>query len=482
MSGARMAREDAALVWESTVPARTEAAPQTPASFIKGGEHVTLSLSERVVLGALALGVLLYGVVDPRSLLHGIYGLFIAAFIASGAIRLAAVLTPRLRHIAPPLSDHALPHYTLIVPLYREANVARELVANLDRLDYPRHRLQALIVLETDDHMTIAAFQALDLPSFIQVLVASPGEPRTKPRACNVALKWTRGELVVIYDAEDAPNPMQLREAAERFAAGDDRLACLQAPLRVETPRAMSFIPEQFRLEYAAHFEVLLPAFARWRIPFPLGGTSNHFKAAALRSIGGWDPYNVTEDADIGFRLAAAGYQLGTIDRPTLETAPTCLGQWGPQRARWIKGHLQTLVVHGRRVTCQPPRAIAALIMTLAAPVAASNLHAPAMLIAAASVAADWSQDGRLSIPILHVAIYGGCWSISAIAGVIGAMRSGGAASWLHLFGMVGYWLMWALASPRAVWQFFFAPHRWDKTSHAPRSPRTAPSTGRPAP
>lgn len=439
------------------------------------GSHVTLSHNERRLLGLMVLTLAVIGMVSPQHLFQGLYGVFILAFCASAAVRLAAVLTPRHSDRSPPLADEALPPYTLIVPLYREAEVARELVANLDKLDYPRDRLQALIVLEADDLTTQAAFGAMDLPCFIEVLVVPPDEPRTKPRACNAALPSATGDLVVIYDAEDAPDPQQLRQAAARFADEDSSLACLQAPLRVEVPPHLPFIAEQFRLEYAAHFEVLLPAYAQWRMPFPLGGTSNHFKAAPLKAIGGWDAYNVTEDADIGFRLAAAGHRLATIDRPTLETAPTSIQQWRPQRARWIKGHMQTLACHGRCASLSRPRAALALIITLAVPVAASNLHAPAMVIAAMSMTIDWTEDGLWSIPILHLVLYAACWSVSAISGVMGVTRAGGAPRFLHLFGMVGYWMMWALASPRAIKQFFFEPHRWDKTLHKPRAGRHAP-------
>jgi len=121
------------------------------------------------------------------------------------------------------------------------------------------------------------------------------------------------------------------------------------------------------------------------------------------------------------------------------------------------------------------PRAALALMLTLAAPVAASNLHGPAMLIAVISVANDWTRDGVLSIPGLHLVIYAACWMVSAITGAVGVIRSGGAPRALHLLGMVGYWMMWMFASPRALWQFFFAPHRWDKTSHTPRTGRAAP-------
>ena len=472
-----MAREERGVAPGSTLAAAPfvldGAAP--PAPSIAEGAHVTFGRRQRSTVVAFLLALLILGVLTPSHLLQALYWLFYGVFLAGASIRLAAIFTPLQRLDCPMLADQELPYYTLIVPLYREAEVAAELVANLDRLDYPRDRLQALIVLEADDLATRAAFHTLDLPSFIQVLVAPPGKPRTKPRACNLALEMAKGELVVIYDAEDAPDPLQLREAAARFAAEPDNLACLQAPLRVETPRYLAFIAEQFRLEYAALFQVLLPAYARWGLPFPLGGTSNHFRISALRSVDGWDAYNVTEDADVGFRLASAGYRLGVIERPTLETAPTSLGQWGPQRARWIKGHLQTLTVHIRGETRRQPRTLLALIVTLGVPIAASNLHAPAMLIAGVGVSVNWMADGELSVTLADLTLYMFGWAVSAACAALGLVRSGDKPRFLHLLGMVGYWMMWVFASPRAVWQFFVAPHRWDKTRHTPR-------TGRPTP
>jgi len=438
------------------------------------GSHVTLRPVESIVLGIVVLALLALTLAAPHPGLTALTTGFLGIFLASALIRLAAILTPRRGNSAPPLPEDALPPYTVIVPLYREAEVAAELAVNLNRLDYPRDRLQVLIALEASDQATQAAFAALPLPDHIEVLIVPEGHPRTKPRACNFALDQATGAHVVIYDAEDAPHPGQLREAAARFAAGSLELACLQAPLRIETPAYLAFIAEQFRLEYAALFEVILPAFARWGLPFPLGGTSNHFRIAPLRAIGGWDPYNVTEDADIGFRLAAAGYSLDTLNLPTLETAPTRLRQWGPQRARWIKGHLQTLVCHGRTGPRLGLRTFSALLITLAVPVAASNLHAPAMLIALLAMLEDWRVDGIVSIPIAHMVFYVGCWAICALGGALGVRRSGGAPRFLHLFGLVPYWLMWILASPRALWQFFFAPHHWDKTQHAPRAGRHA--------
>jgi len=473
-----MAREDRRLepafapacgpVSEGLGIGRTEQATTAPTE--RDGAHRTLSPAQAACLTVAGLLAAIGAALSPSSALMLAHHLFFAVFLLGGLTRLAAACTPLPPVVAPPLADADLPTYTIIAPLYREAEVLAELVQNLAALDYPRDRLQALIVLEADDDLTQAAARALDLPAFVQVLVAPPGTPKTKPRACNHALDRARGELVVIYDAEDMPDPGQLREAAARFAASDARLACLQAPLRIEDPGFSLFLPSQFRLEYAAHFEVLLPALARWGLAFPLGGTSNHFKTATLREIGGWDPYNVTEDADIGFRLAAAGYGLGVIERPTWETAPTTWSQWLPQRARWIKGHMQTLAVSLRGPVPRQPRNAVALVLTLAQSVASSHLHGPVMAVAIVLAAIDFAPDFRFSIPPWDFLLYVLGWSSAAIAGARGVMRAGAQPKSLHLFGMAGYWLLQSLAATKALYQFVTAPHRWDKTQHAPRS------------
>lgn len=243
----------------------------------RDGAHQTLSRPQALAVALAGLLAAVGVTLDPASALTLAHHLFFAVFLLGGLTRLAAACTPLTIVVPPALADEDLPTYTIIAPLYREAEVVGELVENLRALDYPADRLQALIVLEADDDVTLAAVRALALPDFVQVLVVPPGTPKTKPRACNHALERSRGELVVIYDAEDMPDPGQLREAAARFAASDPRLACLQAPLRIEDPGFSLFLPSQFRLEYAAHFEVLLPALARWGLAFPLGGTSNHF-------------------------------------------------------------------------------------------------------------------------------------------------------------------------------------------------------------
>lgn len=467
-----MAREERRLDFASRpmggpVPAAQEGPAETGA---RDGAHMTLSRIQAAFVALAGLLAALGVALDPNGAMAVIHHLFFGVFLLGGATRLAAACTPLPPVQVPPLADADLPTYTIIAPLYREAEVVAELVQNLTAIDYPRDSLQALIVLEADDEITKAAVRAIDLPAFVQVLIAPPGIPKTKPRACNHALDRARGELVVIYDAEDMPDPGQLREAAARFAAADPRIACLQAPLRIEDPGFSLFLPQQFRLEYAAHFEVLLPALARWGLAFPLGGTSNHFKTAPLRAVGGWDPYNVTEDADVGFRLAAAGHRLGVIGRPTWETAPTTAEQWFPQRARWIKGHMQTLAVHARGPVPLQPRNAAALVLTLAQSVASSHLHGPVMVVAVTAAVIDYIPDAAFGIPPWDLMLYLLGWSSAAIAGARGVMRAGGRPKSLHLLGMPLYWLCQSAAAVKAMHQFITAPHRWDKTRHTPRS------------
>lgn len=474
---AREERDQQGRAWRAGAPI---AAPGAPAPPLPDGAHRRLSPAQVVGLILLAALVMVLAATRPALLAEIFRWLFVAGFTLNAVVKLAAACTPRPAAVPARTDDDALPVYTVICPLFREAAVAAELVENLSRLDYPRDRLQVLIALEAKDHETQAAFQVLPLPTFVQMLIVPPGSPQTKPRACNHALDRARGQLVVIYDAEDAPHPGQLREAAARFAADGPDLACLQAPLRIEADR--DFIGEQFALEYAVQFEVLQPALARWGLPFPLGGTSNHFRVEALRAIAGWDAYNVTEDADIGFRLAARGYRLGVIASPTFETPPR-FGPWFPQRARWVKGHIQTLAVHLRGPAARCPRGLASLVLTLALSVVSSHLHGPLFLWLLAKVAAALlGVRDQIAIEDVVVLTFG--WSCASIAGVRGLERAGMKPRFLMLLGAVGYWPLQSLAAVNAAVQFVVAPFHWDKTPHQPRaptktSPPAPPQTGR---
>ncbi len=276
----------------------------------------------------------------PDPLADGLMVVAACAFLAVAVWRVVLTLVSA----APPTdapTPKDWPRYTILAALHDEAEVVGQLIERLSRINYPPARLQGLLVLESHDHDTIAAVSAAPRPQWLGVLVIPPGAPQTKPRALNHALALATGELLTVYDAEDAPDPFQLQEAAARFAADrSGRLACLQAPLRIRPPAgagaSSSFLGRQFAAEYASLFETTLPGLARLGLPFPLGGTSNHFRADVLRAVGGWDAWNVTEDADLGFRLWEHGYRLGVIRRPTWETPPGELTHWLPQRTSCV--------------------------------------------------------------------------------------------------------------------------------------------------
>ncbi|MEN5144598.1 glycosyltransferase family 2 protein [Brevundimonas diminuta] len=360
------------------------------------------------------------------------------------------------------------PRYTVVAALYHETAVLPHLIERLAEIDYPADRLEGFLVLEADDEATISLAVALPKPDWLHVLVAPAGAPKTKPRALNYALSRASGDLITIYDAEDDPDPLQLREAAERFSADDGTLACVQAPLRIRSRgKSLSpFLDRQFAAEYAALFEITLPAMTRLGMPFPLGGTSNHFRVPVLRALGGWDAWNVTEDADLGFRIWRAGYRLGVIQRPTYEPPPGSLNLWLPQRTRWLKGYLQTLAVHTRSSHGMGWRGWTALSVTIMAGLASAALHALCtawvLSLALASLVA-----GRLP----HFSIAGSAVLVSGIiaAWLIkkrGARLAGVPYKLKDMVLSLGYWCLLSMAFCHAAVRLLLEPHHWDKTPH----------------
>ena len=393
------------------------------------------------------------------------------SFLVIAGWRLVALLArrPPKRHDAAPA---AWPRYTIVAALYDEAAVLPQLIERLSRIDYPLERLEGFLALEADDSASIAAALATERPEWLKVLIVPPGSPKTKPRALNYALSVASGDLVTIYDAEDDPDPLQLREAAARFAAESEDLICLQAPLRIQRRdkrnSASPFLDAQFAVEYAALFEVTLPAMSVLGLPFPLGGTSNHFRADALRALGGWDAWNVTEDADLGFRIWRSGGRLGMLERPTYETPPGALKFWLPQRTRWLKGHLQTLAVHTRSLGGMGWRGWSALALTLGAGCASAAIHA-ASIAWIGAVALTALVCGKLPpAPPLGMSVLITGMLTAWLAMIIGARRAGVVFGAREMAAAPAYWCLLSLAFVHALYRLITEPHRWDKTPHAP--------------
>jgi cellulose synthase/poly-beta-1,6-N-acetylglucosamine synthase-like glycosyltransferase len=245
------------------------------------------------------------------------------------------------------IPEHSLPRYTIFCPLYREWQVVPQFVKAMEKLDYPREKLQIMFLLEENDKETIQKVRDHNLPAHFQTVVVPHSYPKTKPKAMNYGLKYATGEYLVIYDAEDMPEPDQLKKAVAAFERSREETVCVQAKLNFYNIE-QNVLTRIFTTEYSLWFDLVLPGLQSLDAPIPLGGTSNHFKVNALRQLSGWDAFNVTEDCDLGMRLAKRGYRTSIVESTTYEEANSDMRNWYNQRSRWIKGYIQTYLVHMR--------------------------------------------------------------------------------------------------------------------------------------
>ncbi len=317
--------------------------------------HVVLAPAQKALFVMAALVLVFCGVVWPVGTCIAVVAFCTVAYVVVSAYKLRLMLHALGTHLETDVTDEEvdalderhLPTYTILVPLYREAGVVARLVRDINALDYPRTRLDVKLLCEEDDLDTIATIRRLSLPPHYHLVVVPDTQPKTKPKACNYGLQLATGDFCVIFDAEDRPDPDQLKKALIAFAAAADDVVCVQAKLN-HFNYDQNMLTSWFASEYSMHFELILPAMGAAESPIPLGGTSNHFKTRTLRELGAWDPFNVTEDADLGMRLHREGYRTAMIDSTTLEEANSQVGNWVRQRSRWIKGYLQTWLVHMR--------------------------------------------------------------------------------------------------------------------------------------
>jgi glycosyltransferase XagB len=380
-------------------------------------------------------------------------------------------LPPGKGTVAPLLADEDSPVYSVLVPLFRETSVLQDLITALRRINYPQAKLDIKIILEAEDRAMHVAVSALRLPSHFDVIIVPKGKLQTKPRALNYALPFARGDLITIYDGEDQPDPNQLRLAAAQFARSSDKTACLQAALDFDNPDD-NWLTRQFAAEYAGLFHVILPALAAYRLPLPLGGTSNHFRASALNHVGAWDAYNVTEDADLGIRLARHGYKTGILHSSTLEEANSDLSNWLKQRRRWLKGFLQTWLVHMRRpvkLLRQTGLAGFCTIQAMTIGVFASSLLHPILLALTCWKLATAEQPIDMVLAVAGFVVLLAGYVTSAVASIKGLARIRQRPSAKTLITLPGYWLLMSAAAWMALWDFAVSPFHWHKTRHGLR-------------
>jgi glycosyltransferase XagB len=370
------------------------------------------------------------------------------------------------------LRTEDLPIFTVLVPMFREATMLPRLADALRNLDYPLGKLDIKIVLEAGDFETINAARNLGLEGVFEIIIVPASEPQTKPKACNFALQFARGEYLVVYDAEDRPEPDQLRKVVATFRRSPPNTACLQCRLSYYNA-SENWLTRMFTLDYALWFDQVLPGLERLGMPIPLGGTSNHFRIDVLRELHAWDPFNVTEDADLGIRIGQKGYRVGVVDSTTFEEASCLTRQWIRQRSRWIKGYMQTLLVHTRRplhfLRTVGPLGFLGFVFFIGGTVLAGLLNPIFWLfyviwLAAAAASFDpIFPESLLFLCLFNLLAGNGAFTYLTM---LAPIRRG----WLELipfsFTLLGYWVLISIAAYRGLWQLICDPFFWEKTQH----------------
>lgn len=445
---------------------------------------------------------------DPLACLGVVVGGISLVYAVAILFRLTALLLGGgggLRSSELPEPDGGWPVFTVLVPMYREREVAKNILINLAALDYPQDKLDVKFMLEADDSDTLPALQAAGIPAWAEALVVPPGQPKTKPRACNHGLGTARGEFLVIFDAEDRPEPDQLKQAVLAFRRCAPRVVCLQARLAYHN-HAQNLLTRWFALEYNVWFRRYLGGLERMGVPIPLGGTSNHFRTAALRTLGGWDPFNVTEDCDLGMRLHLSGLRTRCLNSTTWEEANSRVGNWLRQRSRWLKGYMITHLVWGRRPLwllrrLGPWPMLGFLLAVPAVPVlAAFNLILWAIAsVHAVLIAIDLSRGFGLYEILatrdhFHQRVSWQVWyqgtreqptlaALSQVFAVAALVLLAGNLLFVLITLIYGrrpdqrglglaallsplYWVLIALAGWKGLWQLIVKPHYWEKTLH----------------
>jgi cellulose synthase/poly-beta-1,6-N-acetylglucosamine synthase-like glycosyltransferase len=385
--------------------------------------------------------------------------------------------------------DSDLPFYTILLPVYNEASVIIKLIDNLGQMDYPVGRLEVLLLVEEDDEETLEALRAAHPPSQFKLVVIPPAEPRTKPKALNFGLTLAQGDIVAVYDAEDTPDILQLRRAAVALGRYGPEVACVQGQLSYRNA-TQNIITRWFTVEYAMWFSFFLPGLVTLDAPIPLGGTSNHFRRSVLRSLGGWDPYNVTEDCDLGIRMFREHYQIKVLHSPTLEEANSDFVNWVKQRSRWYKGYLQTFLIHLRSPR-QLKREIGLKgVGHLCAFVGGTPILAVVnpifwFLTILWFVAHPLFMKEIFPAPVYYVGLV--LWAFGNFLlwylTVLTARHTRPVGLVLAAVVVPIYWMMMSIAAVKAMWQLVVTPSFWEKTAHGLESESDSDSeTGNPEP
>ena len=429
-----------------------------------------------VTLALLFIGLL----VAPRPVAVGLSAAVAAVYAALAAHRLylmvrALTSTSEVEVTAEELraiDEQTLPEYTILVPLYRETEVLPALLGALAALDYPAAKLDIKLIFDEDDPETLALARRLRPPGHFKFLVVPTGWPRTKPKALNYGLIQATGEYCVIYDAEDIPEPDQLKKAVIAFRKAPPDVVCLQARLSFYN-RDQNALTRWFTAEYAQWFDLTLPGLHATGGVIPLGGNSNHFITEKVRELGAWDPYNVTEDADLGVRLARAGYRTAMFNSTTYEEANSDLANWVRQRTRWLKGWMQTWLVHmrdpGPLFKELGPWGFLSFQSVIGGTIFIALANPILWTLTTVWFIGRWAEIEALfpgpAFYLTAVSLYLGNFLFAYLYALGAALRGYHTAVRYGLLAPV-YWFLLSVAAWRALFHLFIRPFHWEKTAH----------------
>jgi cellulose synthase/poly-beta-1,6-N-acetylglucosamine synthase-like glycosyltransferase len=458
---------------ERSVSELLSRAPQDSAYWV-------LSRGQKIAFALVVLFSALWLVADWRSYIIVLNALSTTFYLGFSAYKFYLAYRAITHELEVPVSneevaaldDRELPIYTILVPVYKEAEVLPDLLQAINRLDYPATKLDVKVLMEADDTETIQAFEALKMPAHFQGIVVPVAPPRTKPKACNYGLIHARGEYVVIYDAEDLPEPDQLKRILVAFRKSPPNVVCIQSKLNYYN-RHQNLLTAWFTVEYSMWFDLFLPGLDASGAPIPLGGTSNHFKRSALIEAGAWDPYNVTEDADLGVRIFKRGYRTAIVDTTTYEEANSEIYNWIRQRSRWIKGYIQTWLVHMRH----PLKLYRELGFTafwgfqfvVGGTFFAALLNPIYWFLTTLWFLTHWGFIQEIFPGIVFysgaVCLYLGNFAFTYL-NVAGAMRRGYYDMVKYALLSPLYWGLMSIGAWKGFWQLVTRPYFWEKTKH----------------
>lgn len=370
------------------------------------------------------------------------------------------------------LDEKNMPVYTILIPVFKEPEVIGTLVEGLKDIDYPKNKLDVIFLLEEIDTETLEAAKTARPPAHWRFLIIPDSQPRTKPKACNYGLFFAKGEYLVIYDVEDLPEPDQLKKAIVSFRKNPEEYVCFQGQLNYFN-KDENFLTRMFTLEYSYWFDYMLPGLDRLRLPIPLGGSSNHFKTARLKELLAWDPFNVTEDADLGMRASAKGLRVGVINSTTYEEADSKLKNWIRQRSRWIKGYLQTWLVYTRN----PPQNMREVGLKnwlgfnlLIGGTCFTYLINPVLWVMFIAWVITMTTAFEPLFPpyVLYISLFsfliGNSVMVHLAMLAVFRRRYWGLLPYALLNPV--YWVLHSVAAYKALWELFAKPFYWQKTKH----------------